>query len=53
MQRFKFEKESKVSFEGKKYVVEVWRDLQSKKIVIVDKETKKKLNFKGAMGEEL
>jgi hypothetical protein len=50
--KLKFLRESKISYKGKELEIEVYKDLETNKLYIVDKKGNK-LFLDGAMGEEI
>ena len=51
--KFKFLRQSRIMFKGQPLSIEVWQELYSGKLFIMDRVTKKQISLGGAMGEEI
>ena len=51
--RFKYLRTSRVFYKDKYIDIEVWEELDSGKLCIIDAESKMRIDLNGAMGEEL
>ena len=52
-QKLKFQRTSKVSFDGKSFDIEVWKDANTQKLWIIDYYTGQKLDLGDRIGKEI